>query len=66
MDLNRLIQMLVRMFIRKAVDTGVDRLARRGKPDAELTPQERKQKEAAKALADRAKQFARIGRRFRG
>lgn len=66
MDLNRLIPMLVRMFLRKAVATGVDRLARRGKPDAELTPQERKQKQAAKALADRARQAARIGRRFRG
>lgn len=64
MDLNRLIGMLTRMFVRSAVDTSVDYAARKGKPASELTPAERKQARDAKAMADKAKKAARLGRRF--
>lgn len=68
MDLNRLIQMLMRMFLRKAVNKGIrsatDYASRRGKPPAEMTPEERAQAARAKELADKAKKMARLGRRL--
>ncbi len=64
MDMNRLISMLTRMFIRSAVKTGVDYAARKGKPEAELTPEERKQAQSAKAMADKAQKASRLARRF--
>jgi flagellar motility protein MotE (MotC chaperone) len=64
MDMNRLISMLTRMFVRSAVKTGVDYAARKGKPDAELTPEERKQAQTAKAMADKAHKASRLARRF--
>ncbi|NPD16161.1 hypothetical protein HOY34_13230 [Xinfangfangia sp. D13-10-4-6] len=68
MDLNRLIQMLMRMFLQKAVNKGVrsaaDYAARRGKTPAEMTPEEREQERRAKDLADKAKKLSRLGRRL--
>lgn len=64
MDLNRLFGMLTRMFVRSAVNTGVDFAARRGKPDSKLTPEERKQARVAKETARKAQKLARLGRRF--
>jgi hypothetical protein len=64
MDMNRLISMLTRMFVRKAVRTGIDFAARKGKSDAALTPEDRKQAKAANAMADKAQKAARLGRRF--
>lgn len=64
MDVNRLITMLTRMFVRTAVDTSIDFAARRGKPEAEMTPEERKQAKSARELAQRAQKAARLGRRF--
>ncbi|NJS39368.1 MAG: hypothetical protein HC783_10470 [Rhodobacteraceae bacterium] len=64
MDMNRLISMLTRMFVRSAVKTGVDFAARKGKPEAELTPEERKQAQSAKAMADKAQKASRLARRF--
>ncbi len=64
MDMNRLISMLTRMFVRKAVQTGVDYAARKGKPEAEMTPEERAQAKSAKAMADKAQKASRLARRF--
>jgi hypothetical protein len=64
MDLNRVINMLTRMVLRSVIKTGVNFASRKGKPDAALTPAERKQAAAAKALADKAQKAARLGRRF--
>ncbi len=64
MDLNRLFGMLTRMFVRSAVNTGVDFAARRGKPDSKLTPEERRQARDAKETARKAQKLARLGRRF--
>jgi hypothetical protein len=63
-DLNRLFGMLARMFISTAVNTGLDYAASKGKPESEMTPEERQQARAAKETAKRAKQVARLGRRF--
>jgi hypothetical protein len=64
MDMNRLISMLTRMFVRKALRTGIDFAARKGKSDAALTPEERQQAKSAKAMADKAQKAARLSRRF--
>lgn len=64
MDLNRLISMLTRLFIKTAVNTGVDHAARKGKPEADMTPEERLEAKRAKEIAKRAQQIARITRRF--
>ena len=64
MNWNRLVNMLTRMFIRSAVSTGVDYAARRGKPESELTPEERAQARSAKQMADKAQKAVRLGRRF--
>ena len=64
MDWNRLLTMVTQMFIRTAVDKGIDYAARRGKSDAELTPEERKQAEQGRALGQRAKEIAKVTRRF--
>jgi hypothetical protein len=64
MDWNRLFNMLSRMFIRKAVNKGISFAARRGKDEAALTPEERKQAQSAKQMAQKAQKAARIGRRM--
>ena len=64
MDLNRLWNTLARMLFRSAMDAGVDYAARRGKPQAELTPEERKQAQQARDLAARARKFQNITRRL--
>jgi hypothetical protein len=64
MDLNRLFNMLFRMFFKSAVDAGIDYAARRGKPDAELTPEEREQARRAREIGERAKQVSKVTRRL--
>jgi len=64
MDLNGLFKMLARMLGRSAMDAGVDYVARRGKPEAEMTPEERAQAKRARELAQRARQAQKLTRRF--
>ena len=64
MDLNRLLTMLAKLFMRQAMTHGIDYLARRGKPEAELSPVERKQRDEAKAMADKARKASRLAGRF--
>lgn len=64
MDWNRLFNMLSRMFIRTAVDKAIGYAARRGKDPKDMTPEERKQAQSAKQLADRAQKMGRLGGRF--
>lgn len=64
MDLNGLFNMLAKMFVRSAVDAGVDYAARRGKPDEELTPEEREQAKRARDMAARAKEIQKATRRL--
>ncbi len=64
MDLNGLFNMLAKMFVRSAVDVGVDYAARKGKPEAELTPEEREQAKRARDLAARAKEIQKATRRL--
>ncbi len=64
MNINRIINMLLRMFMRKAVNKGIDMAARRGKPPAEMTPEERAQAQIAKQTAGKAQKLARLARRM--
>jgi hypothetical protein len=64
MNLNGLFTMLTKMFIRSAVDAGVDYAARTGKPEAEMTPEERAQAKRARELAGRAQQIQKLTRRL--
>ena len=64
MDLNGLFSMLTKMFVRSAVDVGVDYAARRRKPESEMTPEEREQAKRARDLAARAKEVQKVTRRL--
>ncbi|HGG64819.1 MAG TPA: hypothetical protein ENK34_09645 [Rhodobacteraceae bacterium] len=64
MDAGRIINMLLRMFMRKAVNKGIDMAARRGKPPAEMTAEERAQAQKAKQTAGKAQKLARLARRM--
>jgi len=64
MDLNRLFTMLLRLFFNRAMSHGINFLARRGKAEVELTPEERRQSDEAKAMADKARKAARLTARL--
>ncbi len=68
MDVNRLINMFMAIFMKKivnlAVNKGVEYAASRGKPEAEMTDAERAQAQAGRDLADRTKQIRNATRRF--
>lgn len=64
MNLNGLFNMLAKMLVRSAMDAGIDFAARRGKPEAEMTPEERAQAKKARDLAARAKDVQKVTRRL--
>ncbi len=68
MDLNRLINMFMSIFMKKfvnlAVNKGIEYAASRGKPEAEMTDAERAQAQAGREMADRTKQIRNATRRF--
>ena len=64
MNLNGLFNMLAKMLVRSAMDAGIDFATRRGKPEAEMTPEEREQAKKARDLASRAKEVQRVTRRL--
>lgn len=64
MNLNGLFGMLTRMFVKSAVDAGVDYAARKGKPESEMTPEDRAQARRARDLAARAQQVQKVTRRL--
>lgn len=64
MDVSGLVRMLTRMFLNKAVKAGIDFAARRGKAEAAMTSEERKQAKTDREMARRVKDISRITRRF--
>lgn len=62
--MEKLIQMVLSLFLKKGINIGVDHLARRGKPASEMTPQERQQAAKAKETAKRARQAANLARKL--
>lgn len=68
MDVNRLINMFMSIFMKKivnlAVNKGVEYAASRGKPEAEMTDAERAQAQSGRDMADRTKKIRNATRRF--
>jgi hypothetical protein len=68
MNANQIINMVMRMLGRRlingGINKGIDLAAGRGKPAAEMTPEEHAQATQARQLAKRARQAARITRRL--
>ena len=62
--MDRLIQMLLNLFLRRGINMGIDHLARRGKPVSAMTPEERLQAANAKQTAQRARQAANLARKL--
>ena len=68
MNLNQIISMVTRMFVRKGVNWGINKgtgmLARRAKPGAPASPAELVQVNHARDAAKRARKAAAITRRI--
>jgi hypothetical protein len=64
MNLNQVINLLLRKFMGRAINAGIDYAARRGKPVSEMTKSERAQAGTAKKLAQNARQIRNATRRF--
>ena len=69
MNFNQIIDMLIRMVMRKlmnfGINKGIEMASGKGKTPAEMTPEERKAAGDMRAAAKRARQAARITRRMR-
>ncbi|KPP84607.1 MAG: hypothetical protein HLUCCO07_05775 [Rhodobacteraceae bacterium HLUCCO07] len=68
MNANQIINLVMRMFIRKAVgrgmNAGINRLAGKGKSREEMSPEERRKARQGKQSARRARQAMKMGRRI--
>lgn len=68
MDLNKLIQMVLNIVLRRAVNFGVnkgiDMVAGKGKAAAEMSPEEREAAARTRAAVKRARQAAKITRKL--
>ncbi|OYU18772.1 MAG: hypothetical protein CFE34_08920 [Rhodobacteraceae bacterium PARR1] len=66
--MDRLIQMIINMVMRRGIDMamnkGADLMVGRGKSPEEMTPEERMQAKQGRQAAKRMKQAMKIGRRF--
>jgi hypothetical protein len=64
MNMNRLINMGMRMLMRQGVNKGIDVAARRGKSTEDMTPQERQSAQSARSNTQNARRGMNILRRF--
>ena len=68
MNVNQIVNMVLRMVVnrllRRGIDAGIDRVAGKGRPAGQMTPEERRRAQAAKQGAGRARQALRLGRRI--
>lgn len=68
MNANRIISMIIRLFVRKimsrGIDAGLDYASGRGKKPEDMTKEERKQAQAGKETAKRARQATKLSRRI--
>ena len=62
--MEKLIRMVMNLFLRKGISMGIDHLARRGKPAAEMTSDDRAQAGSARQTAKRARQAAQLARKL--
>lgn len=68
MNLNQIINLITRIFVRKAVNSGINKgidfAARRGKAAKDMTPAEHAQANSAREMAKKARKAARVTRRL--
>jgi len=64
MNMNRLINMGMRMLMNKGVNKGIEVASRRGKSDAEMKPEERVSAQRNRQQAGKARRSLGIIRRF--
>ncbi len=64
MNMNRLINMAVRMLMRKGIDAGVDVATRRGKRPEDMSAKERQAARSARQNTQSARRSLRFMRRF--
>ena len=64
MDMSRMINMVIRLVMRRGVNIGIDYAARRGKTPDAMTPEDKAQARAGKEMARKARQGARLARRI--
>jgi hypothetical protein len=62
--LQQMLNMAMRMFMKRGINAGIDMMARRGKAPADMTPEERAQAAKGRDLAKKAQKMARLGRRL--
>jgi hypothetical protein len=65
MNANQLISTILRFVLRPLIMAGIDVAARRGKDEAEMTPDERAQARKARDMAKRAEEAIKLTRRLR-
>ena len=64
MNLNRLVNMGLRMIMRKGINAGISTAANRGKSREEMTPQERRAAKSTRSNAKGVQRGMRTLRRF--
>ncbi len=64
MNANQLINMVIRMVLRRGVNAGINYVARRGRDPATMTPEERAKSAETKDLAGKARKGARLAKRM--
>ncbi len=65
MNTQQIIRLVMRLFGRRVINSGINYASRRGKPAGELSPEERRQARMARQSAKRARQAARMMRKMR-
>ncbi len=61
---NQILNMVMRTFMRKAINGGINKVVRGASAPEDMTPQERKQMRQARQATKRARQAARMMRRM--
>ncbi len=64
MNANSIINMIVRMFMRRGINAGINHFANRGRDPKEMTPEQRDQAKAGRENAKRVQQAMRATRRL--
>lgn len=64
MNMNRMINMAIRMLMRRGMNAGIDMASRRGKRPEDMTPEERQAARQARQNTHQARRGLNILRRF--
>lgn len=64
MNPNAIINMIMRLFLRRGMNAGINYMANRGRNPKDMTPEERQNAKAGRENAKRAQQAMRVTRRM--